>query len=166
MINDIISLLSKKSLSRLFYLISGIMLSILLINEYSGIDIDFSGFEIVYFESDRFLKTNISVICGLMILFLWWIINFLVNITNRTFIDEHDEYRRRNIRALLYTIGDITDLVLSVYAFFYVTGFFDFTYLLGNDRKVDFMICAILCRFASIVWCHFWYRNRAIMDGN
>lgn len=166
MINDIISLLSKKSLSRLFYLISGIMLSILLINEYSGIDIDFSGFEIVYFESDRFLKTNISVICGLMILFLWWIINFLVNITNRTFIDEHDEYRRRNIRALLYTIGDITDLVLSVYAFFYVTGLFNFIYLLGNDRRVDFIICSILCKFVSIVWCHFWYSNRTIMDGN
>lgn len=159
---DIISRLSKKPLSQVVTILTGIEMIIYIINKYTVINIKTDYFDSI--SIDRMNPSFSELLILSLILF-----SFVLFEVFRSIFFKHlppsiidDDVKTKKVHTMFLTIGDICDLMSSLSGFLLI-------FICNNCKDIDstfyFLIhLFIIIKFCIIIFRHFYYKNGAIVN--
>ncbi|MDO4468213.1 MAG: hypothetical protein Q4C84_00020 [Bacillota bacterium] len=159
---------SKKSLSQILYILSGIILIVVCINFYTVVEIKLDLFNIISVHYEDFRETSMMWILSVLLFqnVIFDIVKYLLKKYFPVGIENYEE-KYTNILIMIHTIQDILDLVISVYAL----GTMMISYQIYNDNGIFMQTTwAVLTyigvgiRFFDSIYFHFYFNNRVIAD--
>ena len=159
---------SKKSLSQILYILSGIILVVVCINFYTVAEIKLDFFNIISVLYEDFTETTMMWILSILLFqnIVFDIVKYLLQKYFPVDIEDYEE-KYANILIMIHTIQDILDLVVSVYAL----GIMMISYQIYNDNGIFMQTTwafltyiGVGVRFFDSIYFHFYLNNRAIAD--
>lgn len=159
--SELVSRWSKKHLSQILNLLSGILLGILLINEFTKINIRCDWINFISLESNS-IESNFWTWL-FSILLLNNVVFDIIRFTMRKKYGLCNEEKYYSGLVKVSTIEDITELFESIYAVLF---------MLLQINSENFYICPLYLitfifvgvRFIDAIWHHFYFKNLAIVD--
>lgn len=173
LMSEILSRWSRKPLSQILYILSGIMLMILLCNYYTAINIQVDFLDFISLDYNNLKETSTIMWIFAILIFENYLFQFLKFLLKVFFpvdpVDiEESERRYYDILVLLQTIEDIVELITSVYALIFLVISYRVYMDNGIFCKTSYAIityCGVALRFCGSVYFHFYVNNRSIIDG-
>ncbi len=162
--NEIVSRWSKKSLSQIFTLLTGIVLSVSLINKYTIININIDFFEFISIDSIDPTKQELFVLTVMLLgSFLFELICALGRFISKKFpnISFYNEDEKVEKYTVVLTISSILDLISSVSGLLFVF------ILKSNDINHILKIIiyfAIVAKIVCAIYTHFYYQNLSVVS--
>lgn len=159
---------SKKSLSQILYILSGIILVVVCINFYTVAEIKLDFFNIISVHYEDFRETTMMWILSILLFqnIVFDIVKYLLQKYFPVDIEDCEE-KYANILIMIHTIQDILELVVSVYAL----GIMMISYQIYNNNGIFMQTTwAVLTyigvgvRFFDSIYFHFYLNNRAIAN--
>lgn len=168
--NEIISRWSKKSLSSIINILTGALIIIIFINQYTIINIrlEFLGFISIknYIFTDNMIMWLLSVL--LFHNFFFKIIIYILHKTLFCFNAEKYHLKYYHIKILIYTLEDILDLIISIYGLiFSITIYIVYvkTKTFYNNTYFELLTyIGIFLRFFETIFFHFYHSNLYIIN--
>lgn len=164
--NEIIARWSKKSLSQIFFILSGIILVVVCINHYTIVEIKLDFFNIVSVDYTNLKEATIMWIFSILLFnkILFAIVKCLLKIFFPYDMENWEE-KYAKILIFIHTIQDIVDLIVSIYAL----GIMIISYQIHNEffaqsiwAIITYMGVAL--RFCDSVYFHFYLQNQIIAE--
>lgn len=166
--NEIIARWSKKSLSQILFILSGIILVVVCINRYTIVEIKLDFFNIVSVDHTNLKEATIMWIFSILLFneILFAIVKCLLKIF---FLYNIEGWEKKYAKVLIFvhTIQDIIDLIASIYAL----GIMVISYQMYNDNEIFVQSSWIIVtymgvalRFFCSLYFHFYLQNLVIVD--
>lgn len=166
--SEIIARWSKKSLSQIFFILSGAILVVVCINHFTIVEIKLDFFNIVSVDYTNLKEATIMWIFSILLFnnILFAIVKWLLRIYFLCDIKDWEE-KYTKVFIFINTIKDIVDLIVSIYAL----GIMIIGYQIHDDneffmqsRWAIFTYMGVAFRFCDSVYFHFYLQNQIIAE--
>lgn len=165
---DLLARLQKKPLAQVFNILAGIIVLLMIIEEYTILDINFEWLNFVSIEHFDINESIMWIWTILLFVKLWYSVikSVAKYIYVRASADE-DELVYGKMLVWLSTIEDILQLIASIYGF--VFSLMAYSYLSSHGEHYFTFLAqvtyiGILYRFSDTVFFHYYYTNRSIVS--
>lgn len=158
--NELLNRWSKKYLSQILFIFSGILLIIFFINRYTDMDVSICWIKNMINFSNKVESNIFTWILGILLydnLFLDIVLFF-----HRNTFDCKREEKYYERLVIIYSIKDVLELVASIYGLIFVLS------VLLTDGLVSDCYSIIVCigvflKFIDAVWHHYYFTNQKIV---
>lgn len=167
--NEIVSRWSKKSLSQIFTLLTGVVLAVSLINEYTIINIDLDSFNFLSIDNTNPTEKEMNVLTFILTSnILLEVIRTIIRTIRRLVVSKlfanpnsSDEYKENEMYTRYLTIRDILELISSISGLLlvFILKYADINYILS---PIIYII--IVARTFSAIYAHFYYKNLSLVN--
>ena len=162
--NEIVSRWSKKSLSQIFTLLTGVVLVVSLINKYTVININLDFFDFISIDNVDPTKQELFVLTVMLLgSFLFELIRALGRFISKKFpnISFCNEDGKIEKYTVVLTISSILDLISSLSGLLFV---FILKYNDINHFLTIIIYFAIVAKIVCAIYSHFYYQNLSIVS--
>ena len=163
--NEIVSRWSKKSLSQIFTILTGVVLAVSLINQYTIINIDLDFFNFLSIDNVNPTEKEMNVLTFLLTSnILLEVIHTIIRLVVSKLFANHnssDEYKENEMYTRYLTIRDILELISSISGLLlvFILKYADINYILS---PIIYII--IVARIFSAIYAHFYYKNLSLVN--
>ena len=154
---------SKKALSQILFLVSGVLLILCLINTYSIINIDITG---VIPISMKTVGAFGERPLWLLLVFLFVRVPYKSNKLFERCYNSDKEIKYYKWQAIMFSINSIIELIASIGTVCFCFWYYEATLVDSNFNYSLIYILLIIgatIKFCEAVFCHFYYKNWEIV---
>lgn len=154
---------SKKALSQILFLFSGVLLILCLINSYSIINIDIAGIIPISIKTvGVFGEEHL----WLLLVFLFLRVPYKSNKLFERYYNSNEENMYYKWQAIMFSINSIIELIASIgtvcfCSWYYVESLADAK--VNNSLIYILLIIGVTIKFCEAVFYHFYYKNMEIV---